>query len=992
MKNDSKLTGKEYWRSLDQLADTPEFRELVEREFPESASEMNNPLSRRRFLSLMGASIAFAGLASCRKPVEKILPYVKAPETIVPGIPQYYATTMPLGTSAYGLIVESHEGRPTKIEGNEKHPSSLGKSNAWIQASVLGLFDPDRSQSVLHDGQESDWNSFVADWREKQAALLESRGKGLAVLSESFRSPSAARLADQFMKTFPEASWYTYEPVSDSNIYEGLELVSGKAYQPVYHYDKAAVVLAIDSDFLLTESENISASLGFSSGRKVTDASSPMNRLYVVENNFSVTGGMADHRLRLQARLIPVFTIALAQEMQRQGMDLELPIDQVACNATLFSKKWITETVKDLLANRGKCLIVAGRKQPAQVHALVYAMNKALGNVGTGVTYRDLQDTRLPSVKQMVQLAADMNSGKVKSLIILGGNPVFNAPADLNFKNALKGVGYTVHLSSYVDETSRRVNWHLPASHFLESWADARSADGTASVVQPLIAPLFDSRNMLEVVQLLISGVETSAYELVRETWQKILPAKNYERDWRRVLHDGLLENSDLPQVQPRLGRVDMSVFKGQIDPASLQNMEIVFQPSPALFDGRFANNGWLQEMPDPVTKLTWDNAVLISPNTAAELGLANSDLVTLDFAGRNLVMPVWIQPGHADYSVSLNLGYGHKGLGRIANGSGFNTFALRVSQAMDFGAGLRITATGKTFKLASTQDHGSMEGRPLVREADLSEYREHPEFAKEMVEHPPLQSLWDERPYDKGYQWGMTIDLNSCTGCNACVIACQSENNVPIVGKEQVLNGREMHWIRLDRYYAGELSDPELVYQPVACQHCENAPCEQVCPVAATVHDKEGLNVMAYNRCIGTRYCSNNCPYKVRRFNFFNYTKDYPEIIKMVQNPDVTVRSRGVMEKCTFCTQRINYSKIQARNEGREVADGEIQTACQQSCPADAIVFGNINDPNSAVSKMKKLNRDYTMLGELNLKTRTTYLAKLRNPNPALVGAGQDV
>ncbi|MEJ2543380.1 MAG: 4Fe-4S dicluster domain-containing protein, partial [Calditrichaceae bacterium] len=534
------------------------------------------------------------------------------------------------------------------------------------------------------------------------------------------------------------------------------------------------------------------------------------------------------------------------------------------------------------------------------------------------------------------------------------------------------------------------VNWHLPFAHFLESWSDARSLDGTVSVVQPMIEPLFGGRSMAEVLNLVVTGEDVRGYEIVRSTWKGILKSGDFDFRWTKVLHDGLLADSQTQKENPKISvskiELALSDNSGQ-EKLSAKNLEIVFRQSPAVFDGRFANNGWLQEMPDPVTKLSWDNTALISPNTAKELNLKNEDVVKIDYKGRTIEAPVWIMPGHADYSITLTLGYGRKSVGRIGNYVGYDAYKIRPSINPDFGIGAVITKTGKTYPLANTQDHGSMEGRPLVREASIEEYNKHPEFASEMVEHAPLESLWEEHKYDEGYHWGIKIDLNACSGCNACMIACQSENNIPIVGKEQVRNGREMHWIRLDRYFSGELSDPEMVYQPVACQQCENAPCEQVCPVAATVHDKEGLNVMAYNRCIGTRYCSNNCPFKVRRFNFFNYTNEYPEIIKMAQNPDVTVRSRGVMEKCTYCTQRINEAKIRAKNDGRVLKDGEVVSSCQQSCPADAIVFGNINDPDSAVSKMKKLNRDYTMLGELNLKTRTTYLAKVRNPNPALVG-----
>ncbi|MBN1407124.1 MAG: TAT-variant-translocated molybdopterin oxidoreductase [Calditrichaceae bacterium] len=980
MKDKNKLNGKDYWRSLDQLADTPEFREFLHREFPENASELSSAVSRRKFLTLMGASLAFAGLAGCRRPVEKIIPYVNAPENVTPGIPKYYATTMPFGLSAYGLLVESHEGRPTKIEGNELHPSTLGKSNILTQAAILGLYDPDRSNSPLQNGNSKSWDDFIAYWRSEREQFSDNRGQGLAVISESFASPTLYRLYTDFKKNYPRAKWFTYEPLSDENIYSGSQLATGKNYQPVYDYAKAKVILSLDSDFLLTENENITANRGFAAGRKLETEKDSMNRLYVVENNFSITGGMADHRLRLPTSKIIDFCTALMNEL---GIHMGKP------DLSSIDKKWLQEVAADLKKNKGNSLVVAGKKQPTVVHAMVMAINNVLGNAGNSVTYIELKDAVLPRTESIRDLKTSVQDKEINTLIILDGNPVFNAPADLEFTHILKKIEKTVHLSLYQDETSQLVNWHLPLAHFLESWGDARSLNGTVSVMQPLIEPLFGGRSMAEVLNLLINGEDLRGYEIVRSTWKSILKSGDFEFNWTKVLHDGLFANSQPIKEIPKISAAKIELYLSKNhrpEKLSAENIEVVFQQSPAVYDGRFANNGWLQEMPDPVTKLSWDNTALISPNTAKELNLKNEDLIKIDYKGRSVEAPIWIMPGHADYSITLTLGYGRKSVGRIGNYVGYDAYKIRPAMNLYFGVGAVITKTGKTYLLANTQDHGSMEGRPLVREASIEEYKKHPEFAKEMVGHPPLKSLWEEQSYDEGYQWGMTIDLNACSGCNACVIACQSENNIPIVGKEQVRKGREMHWIRLDRYFSGGLSEPEMVYQPVACQHCENAPCEQVCPVAATVHDEEGLNVMAYNRCIGTRYCSNNCPYKVRRFNFFNYTNEYPEVLKMAQNPDVTVRSRGVMEKCTFCTQRINSVKITAKNKGETVKDGDVVTACQQSCPADAIVFGNINDPKSAVSKMKELNREYTMLGELNVKTRTTYLAKVRNPNPALM------
>jgi MoCo/4Fe-4S cofactor protein with predicted Tat translocation signal len=986
MKNNDILKGKEYWRSLDQLADTPEFKEFLHREFPEHASEMTNPLTRRTFLSLMGASIAFAGLASCRRPVEKIVPFVKAPENVIPGIPKYYATTMPFGLNAYGLIVESHEGRPTKIEGNENHPSTLGKSNPFIQASILNLYDPDRSKYVTKDGESSDWDDFLTEWRADRKTFLENKGEGLAILSESFNSPTLFRLYTDFQKMYPKAVWYTYEAVSDINIFEGIRIAAGKAYRPVYHYEKAKVILSIDSDFLSSESENITANKGFAAGRRVKSEKDSMNRLYVVENNYTLTGGMSDHRLRVPLSKMESFVLTLLNEFKNQGINLELP--KGAKNDSVFDAHWISELAKDLVKNRGKGLIVAGRRQSAMIHAAVFMLNAALGNNGNSVHYSEFEETLLPQSESISQLVTAVKDKKVKTLVMLGGNPVYNAPADLSFGKLLPKIEKTIRLGEYFDETSKLSTWHLPMAHYLESWGDARSANGTASIVQPLIEPLFKGRSVSEIVSLLTTGEETRGYELLRETWKSRLDSADFEKAWREVLYEGLVAGTAAKPLAPSFVKnsvASLSAENANMVNVDEKNLELAFQVSYTFHDGRFANNGWLQELPDPITKIAWDNVACMSIATAKYLEVKNGDILRIEHEGRNFEIPVWIVPGHADYSISVTLGYGRESVGRVGNFVGSDVYPMRTGCDQFVLSGVKASSTGNTFPLANTQDHGSMEGRPFIREATLEEYREDPEFAPEMVEHPPLKSLWTEHSYDKGYQWGMTIDLNSCSGCNACVVACQSENNIPIVGKEQVSKGREMHWIRLDRYFSGDLDDPEMIHQPVACQQCENAPCEQVCPVAATVHDAEGLNVMTYNRCIGTRYCSNNCPYKARRFNFFNYTNEYPEEIKMVQNPDVTVRSRGVMEKCTYCTQRINEAKIKAKREERDVRDGEIVTACQQSCPADAIVFGNINDPESAISIIKKQNRNYTMLAELNVKTRTTFLAKLRNPNPAL-------
>ncbi len=980
MKRGNMNKGKQYWRSLEQLADSPEFKKFVESEFPEQAQEALSPVSRRKFLGLMGASLAFAGLVSCRKPVEKIVPYVVAPENVIPGVPKYYATIMPLGLSNYGLLVENHEGRPTKIEGNPDHPSSLGATNALIQASILGLYDPGRSKQVRFKGVIKTWNDFLDFWRAEKKRL--GQGAKLAVLSRSFSSPSLYRAYHAFRQQFPQAQWFAYESVSDEAIFKGIALATGQSLRPVYRYERAKVVLSLEADFLLSESENVAAHKGFSAGRKVLKAGQPMNRLYVVENHFSLTGGMADHRLRLLSGQIAAFALALAYELKERGLKIALDLPKKSLEPDAV---WLGALADDLLKHRGQSLIVAGKGQPAAVHALVTALNIALENVGQTVSFVPLKDALLPEVESLTRLAQDIEQGKIETLLLLDVNLLHEAPGEVDWVNLLPKVKTVIHSGLYFDETAQVAHWHLPLSHYLEAWADGRNADGSVSVAQPMIAPLYDSKSLLELVHLLYSGKKASGYELVRATFKEWLPKTNFETHWQKLLNDGVGRIDAPAPVTPALKIRTLPALAFAVQKTNAQSLELVFKESPTVFDGRFANNGWLQELPDPITKLTWGNACLVAPRTAQELGVQNGDVVALQVDGQKVEIPIWIQPGHAEHSVTVLLGYGHRAMGKVANGVGVNVSPLRGVKQFYVATGARLTATGKKETMATTQNHGSMEGRPLVREATLSEYQKEPHFAEKMEEHPPLKSLWEERKYDEGYQWGMTIDLNACSGCNACVVACVSENNIPIVGKEQVLKGREMHWIRLDRYYAGNLDEPEMVTQPMACAQCENAPCEQVCPVQATTHDAEGLNVMTYNRCIGTRYCSNNCPFKVRRFNFFNYTGGLADTLKMAMNPDVTVRSRGVMEKCTYCVQRINEVKIKAKNEGRAVRDGEIKTACQQVCPADAIVFGNINDPQSAVSKMKQVDRDYNLLTGLNLKTRTSYLARLRNPNPLI-------
>jgi molybdopterin-containing oxidoreductase family iron-sulfur binding subunit len=961
-----------YWRSLGELSDSASYRAQLEREFSEGASELPEGVSRREMLMLLGASLSMAGLASCRRPVEEIVPYVNAPEEVIPGVPRRYATTMPFGRSAYGLVVESHEGRPTKIEGNVLHPAAMGRSSVRIQGAILGLYDPDRSQRVSHDGKESSWAEFVAAWADLEKKHLEDGGATLALLTPSFASPTRARLLDLFRARFPKARVAVHEPVSDENVLAAVKSPAGRPLQPVLNLESAGVIVALDADILGCDPEDVRHIAGFAAGRRAAIDGKPMNRLFAVEAAHSLTGAMADHRLRLPSRLIPAVVAALASRLAAGAVVSQVPgVDA----------KWLDAVAKDLTANRGRGLIVAGSGQPTAVHAAVLRLNVGLGNVGTTATYHETVDAVLPSRTSLAELVTAMNAGGVSTLVILGGNPAYDAPADLELTAATKKVATTIALSTHVDETAQLASWSIPGAHFLESWDDARAVDGTASVVQPLILPLFGGKGATELLGLLATGRDQPGHDLVRETWKPLLGEASFEKRWNRVLHDGLLAGSGTEPIQPGVYEFFMPKL------VAAEAIEVHFRPSPYLHDGRYANDGWLQELPDPVTKLTWDNPALLSPATAKALGVADEDLVTVTVRGHSLTLPATIVPGQADGTVMLTLGYGRTAAGRIGTGVGFDAYTLRSSEAQDVDTAT-LAKAGGSARLAPTQEHGSMEGRPLIREATLEEYKHDPGFAAEAVEFPKLESMWTEKPYDTGHQWAMTIDLNSCVGCNACVIACQSENNIPIVGKEQVRKGREMHWVRVDRYFEGAPEQPRMIFQPVPCMQCENAPCEQVCPVAATVHDDEGLNVMVYNRCIGTRYCSNNCPYKVRRFNFFNYTKDTPELLKLVQNPDVTVRSRGVMEKCTYCTQRINAAKLDARLAGRPLVDGDVKTACQQACPASAIAFGDLRDPASLVVAGKNDPRNYALLAELNSKPRTTYLAKVRNPHPDLAAS----
>jgi molybdopterin-containing oxidoreductase family iron-sulfur binding subunit len=970
---------QQYWRSLEELADTPEFQEFLHREFPRQAAEWTNLVSRRHFLKFMGASLALAGLTACSgQPPEEIVPYVRAPEDFVPGKPLFFATAVSLGGYATGVLVESVLGRPTKIEGNPAHPASLGATDAFAQASILTLYDPDRAQMVTKQGQANSWEAFLNELQVELERQRSSGGAGLRLLTETVTSPTLAAQLQALLSEFPSATWHQYEPINRDNVYAGAQLAFGEQVETIYRFDQAAVIVSLDTDFLSTFPGSVRYARDFASRRRVNgEDTSDMNRLYVVESTPTPTGAAADHRLPLKAAQIESFTRALAQ-----ALDVA-----VAPGAEAVPENWIGAIARDLQAHRGASIVITGDHQPPIVHMLVHAINDTLANVGQTVIYTDpVVASPVNQSESLRELVAAMAAGQVEMLLILGGNPVFTAPADLNFAEALGQVNFRVHLGLYDDETSEQCHWHLPESHYLETWSDARAYDGAITIMQPLIEPLYDSRSVHQVLAALLGQADRSDHDLVRAYWESQNSTGDFNQFWQTALYNGLIAETGLSSksvsVRPEFDQPGPTAANG------VEGLELIFRPDPSIWDGRFANNGWLQELPKPLTKLTWDNAALLSPATAASLGLTNEELVELQYQGRVVRAPVWVMPGHAEGSVSIYLGYGRTRAGRVGTGLGFNAYALRTAGVPWFGSGLSIVKTGERYSLASTQMHQTIEGRNLIRAGTVEQFQAEPDFVQKLEPQGKEISLYPKFEYD-GYAWGMTINLNACIGCNACVVACQAENNIPIVGKTEVLNGREMHWIRLDRYYQGDLDNPETYHQPVLCMHCENAPCEVVCPVAATLHDQEGLNVMVYNRCIGTRYCSNNCPYKVRRFNFLQYTDLETESLKLQRNPNVTVRARGVMEKCTYCVQRISAARIAAKEEGREIRDGEVVTACQAACPTQAIVFGNINDPNSQVAKLKASPLNYGLLAELNTHPRTTYLARLRNPNPELEKVG---
>jgi MoCo/4Fe-4S cofactor protein with predicted Tat translocation signal len=1016
--------GPRYWKSLEEVAETKEFQAYVEDEFVDRTPNWLDPASRRNFLKLAAASLAFGGVTACTKlPKETIVPYVRQPEEFIPGIPLYYATAMQMGGVGTGLIVTSHLGRPTKIEGNPDHPGSLGSSDIFHQASILTMYDPDRAQTVTRSG-------FIDSWASFQGAVAERReqgkinGAGLRILTETVTSPTLTAQINAVLKDIPGAKWHQYEVGGRHAAYQGAVLAFGRPVNTIYNFSQADVVVSIDADFLACGPGNLRHARNFADKRRVMtdvthtpqpkedwqegyqDGSIPartnqssqymtdnrgqvvlppqvqargkppsettLNRLYMVESTPCPTASMADHLFVLPPSEIEAWAWDLAAALGVGGQ-------------SSGKYKEIAIIARDLQAHKGASLVVAGDYQPAAIHALAHAMNAALGNVGKSVTYTEpVEGNPVDQQDSLRQLVADMNAGQVDSLFIFGGNPVYSAPVDLDFAGALKKVPWKAYLGLFPDETARECSWVVPEAHYLESWGDVRAFDGTVSFVQPLIAPLYGGKTALEVVATLAGNPDKTDHELVQDYWQAQVKVPSFDIFWRQALNNGVVPNTVLPAVNVT------AKMPPAPQPKPVQGMEIMFRLDPTIWDGSYANNGWLQELPKPPNKMTWDNAVWISPKTSQEKNVNVGDIVELTYQGRKVTGPIWIMPGHANNSATVQLGFGRTAAGHVGNDVGYNAYLLRTSSAPSNDSGLEFRKVGGGFIFATTQHTQTMEESEPLRIATLDEYKKQPQWVDQKEDDRPLSdklTLYPDYRY-QGYKWGMSIDLNACVGCSSCSAACVAENNIAVVGKVEVTRGRHMHWIRVDRYFKGDWDNPELYYQPVPCMQCENAPCELVCPVAATVHSADGLNQMIYNRCVGTRYCSNNCPYKVRRFNFLLYSDWDTQSLYGVRNPNVTVRSRGVMEKCTYCIQRIALAKIDTEKQNRRIADGEVTPACAQACPTKAIVFGDINDPKSRVAQLKAQALNYSLLEDLDVRPRTTYLGRLRNPNPEIGNA----
>ena len=966
------------WRSLDELARSPEFLRWTEAEFPEQVRA--GGLGRREFLKMAAVSFALAGLGGCgERPPRQIVPYVHPQPAVVPGEAVYFATSVLHAGYALGVVVDSRLGRPTKIEGNPEHPASLGATDIFAQAQIYELYDPDRSQAVYRGGRISAWSQFEPEWRAVLADMRGRGGAGLRLLTGRITSPTALAHISQLLEELPEARWHVYEPIDDTNAQEGLKTAFGQPADLVYSLERADVIFSLDCDFLNDVPGSVRYAREFGRRRTVRQDGINMCRLYVAEPSPTVTGSIADNRLPVRPGLLPAVLGRLAERLGVSEGELSATRGAAALDENV--RHWVDVLARDLEQHRGASLVCVGRRLPPQAHALAALCNERLGNVGATLRAIEPVPAPTPAFGGLSDLLKEMQAGAVTHLLIFGANPVYTAPADFAFADELARVPWTAHFGLYRDETAVRCFWHLPLSHTLESWSDARAFDGTAGIIQPLLTPLYQTRSLQAVLAMLAGRPLVGDRELVRDHWRKTVNEADFESWWREVLRAGVIPNSAAPglDVEVRADAVRQA-WRSAAEPREDRpnQLELAFAPDPTLWDGAYASNVWLQESPKPITKLSWNNAALVAPQTAERLGLRSRDVVQLTTDNRAVLAAVLPVPGHAPDCLTLPLGYGRE-VAAAPAATGFNAYALRTSSHPWLTAGA-VERTATRQPLISTQMHFALEGRPLLRRATVSELTSAP-----AIEHSqPRDSLYPEWPYP-GTQWAMVIDLTRCNGCSACTIACQAENNIPTVGPDQVQRGREMYWMLVHTYFSGSPDAPGIYHQPRPCMHCEKAPCELVCPVGATQHSADGLNEMIYNRCVGTRYCSNNCPYKVRRFNFYNYTRDDPPVQWLQRNPEVTVRARGVMEKCTYCVQRIRAAEIEARIAERPIPAGRVVPACAAACPTQAIFFGDMNDPESPVAPLKREATNFDMLAELNTRPRTSYLAAIRDPNPEL-------
>jgi Fe-S-cluster-containing dehydrogenase component/anaerobic selenocysteine-containing dehydrogenase len=940
-----------------------------------SATEMDGA-TRRDLLKLLGATLGLGALSGCtRTPPAEVRPYARQPEDVQPGLPLHYATTMTLGGLGTGLLVTSREGRPIKIEGSPDHPASLGASGIYEQAAIYHLLDPQRARTFRHGGRPSSWNQLLAAVGQPGASFRRDGGAGLHFLVEPSGSPLLASLRARILAALPSARFHAFDPLARDAVYEGTRLAFGRPLEAQLDLDRARTIVALDADFLTEGPFRLRYQRRFADHRAPENS---MSRLYVAESALSITGASADHRLRVRSSEILTLALALLAAVAPERAP-------AGAGSAFASHPWVRTAAKDLRARGAGALVIAGSRQPPLVHAVAAAINALLGSAA--VTYaRPALDDLAAGPSSLAALGREIEAGRVDTLVVTAWNPAYSAPADLGFGELLARVPTTVYHGLFEDETARRATWFAPAAHELESWGDARALDGTVSLVQPLLDPLWRGVSASEVLAAFVGLAEQGPLRLLRDSWMERAPRPDFDRWWDEAVQRGVLDGTAFP-AEPAV--LDWTSFSAALAAAPAPQaggaggIELNFRPDARILDGRFADCAWLQELPDPITKLTWSNALEIGPSTAARLGLAAEDRVEVKVDGRAVVAAVILVPGHADDAATLALGYGRDGAEAMARGLGTDAYRLRTTDAPWFAPGATITKLAGTIPLSLTQEHASTEGRPValaVTAADVA--RRHLPVVD--TQKGPQPTAYAEVPY-AGYRWAMTIDTSRCTGCSACIIACESENNTLPVGAEQVRKGRQMQWLRVDRYYEGDLDDPKVSMQPLACVHCEDAPCEVVCPVGATVHSDEGLNEMVYNRCVGTRYCSNNCPYKVRRFNFLDYREGLNGPEELAMNPEVTVRGRGVMEKCSYCVQRIEGARIGAEIAGRSIRDGEIVTACQQACPSQAIVFGSLHDPGARVSILQADARAYGLLHELGTRPRTLHLARVRNPHPEL-------